>query len=461
MEAYTMEHRSEGSIHANKRVLIAMTIALLVATLVAVVAGNTGHKARSASALTKVPPGGLGQLSGLLPRDHLTLESSIQVDLSHETVRLPLYKGEAYGKTAWFILLDASDAGLAHDLGVNYAPKLANIGIGCPACVQTVTLDNPTPAQNPFGTALVHFQGAPDFSPTRIAVPGPNGFPLAKFQPGAVAGPGYSPFIQIAGSPVVYNAPIVATGDGPFDVVHHTNTGDRVLGIHIAPATAPSGQFLESYADLLFVKGFDAGQPIVYLSTDAGQPLTAVLERSTYVPALDKAAYNGGDDFLGSARERLFGFINGQTGANNPQAQGFQNLVLDGHAAEDASAENTSLINALRNGGDLLNVFGDFPTLADPRHADAYSPLWDAQLGLWTQKAVDEGLNTRQIDENQVFNLAATRPDLLTGVDPATGQVAPYGADGVDINCAVIGFTHNAPTANLANPVPGSQFPPR
>jgi hypothetical protein len=456
-----MEHRSEGSIHANKRVLIAMTIALLVATLVAVVAGNTGHKARSASALTKVPPGGLGQLSGLLPRDHLTTESAIQVDLSHETVRLPLYKGEAYGKSAWFILLDASDAGLAHDLGVNYAPKLANIGIGCPACVQTVTIDSPTPAQNPFGQAVVHFKGAPDFSPTRIAVPGPNGFPLAKFQPGAVAGPGYSPFIQIAGSSVVYNAPIVATGDGPFDVIHHTNTGDRVLGIHLAPATSPSGQYLESWVDLLLVKGFDAGQPILYLSTDAGQPLTAVLERSTYVPALDKAAYNGGDDFLGSARERLFGFVNGQTGANNSQAQGFVNLIRDGHASEDASADNTALINALRNGGDLLNVFGDFPTLTDPRHADAYSPLWDAQLGLWTQKAIDQGLNTRQIDENVVFNLAATRPDLLTGIDPATGKPAPYGAAGVDINCAVIGFTAMAPTANLATPVPNSQFPPR
>src|SRR3989454_8294102 len=177
-------------------------------------------------------------------------------------------------------------------------PKLANIGIGCPACVQTVTLDSPTPAQNPFGQAVVHFQGAPDFSPTRIAVPGPNGFPLAKFQPGAVAGPGYSPFIRIAGSPVAYSAPIVVTGDGPFDVVHHTNTGDRVLGIHIAPARSPSGQFLESYVDLLFVKGFDAGQPIVYLSTDAGQPLTAVLERATYVPALNNAAYNGGGRFL-------------------------------------------------------------------------------------------------------------------------------------------------------------------
>ena len=206
-----------------------------------------------------------------------------------------------------------------------------------------------------------------------------------------MAGPGYSPFIKIAGSDVVYNAPIVATGDGPFDVTHHTNTGDRVLNVHIAGPSAP-GQFAESYVDMLFVKGFDAGQPIVYLSTDAGQPLTAVLERSTYVPALDNAAFNGGDDFLGSARERLFGFINGQTGANNPQAQGFQHLAKDGMVSEDASLSNTAFINALRNGGDLLNVFGDFPTLTDPRHADAYSPLWDAQLGLWTPKAVTEGL---------------------------------------------------------------------
>ena len=60
-------------------------------------------------------------------------------------------------------------------------------------------------------------------------------------------------------------------------------------------------------------------------------------------------------------------------------------------------------------------MFGDFPTLADPRHAHAYSPLWDAQLGQWTDKAIQQGLNTRQIDEVEVFNLAATRPDLLTG----------------------------------------------
>jgi hypothetical protein len=286
-------------------------------------------------------------------------------------------------------------------------------------------------------------------------VPGPTGFPPAKFQPGAVGTPGYSPFIRISGSDVVYNAPIVATGDGPFDVDHHTNTGDRVLGIHIAPPSPP-GQFLESWVDMLLVKGFDAGQPILYLSTESNDPLAATLERATYVPALSNAAFNGGDDFLGSSRERLFGFLNGQTGADNRQAQGFQHLVLDGHASEDASASNTTLINALRNGGDLLNVFGDFPTEKDPRHAQAYSPLWDAQLGQWTQKAIDEGFNKRQIDENVVFNLAATRPDLLTGPGGA-----PYGSVGIVVNCAVIGFTSQAPTANLADPVPNSQFPPR
>jgi hypothetical protein len=440
----------------SKRWLLAAT-ALVIAAAVAAVGGQAlaGSKDRRPGAAR-----GLGQLSGLLPRENLTLKSAIQVDLSKETVRLPLYEGRTNGQKVWFVLLDASDEGLANNLNVNFAPKLANLAIDCPACVQTVTIQSPTPAQNRFGQAVVNFQGAPDFSPTRIAEPGPNGFPLARFQPGAVAGPGYTPFIRIEGSPVVYSAPIVATGDGPFDVVHHTNTGDRVLGVHIAPPSPP-GQFLESWVDMLFVKGFDAGEPIVYISTDAGQPLTAVLERSTLVPALDQAPYNGGDDFLASARERLFGFINGQTGPDNRQSQGFVHHVLDGHASEDASAGNTALINALRFGGDLLNVFGDFPTLEDPRHADAYSPLWDAQLGLWTEKAVRMGLNKRQIDEVVVFNLAATRPDLLTGVNPDTGEPAPYGSVGVDINCAVIGFTRKPPTANLVDPVPNSQFPPR
>src|SRR6202040_2525319 len=245
---------------------LAAAAAVLVAVSAVLTTVGSGGAGGAPAKATAAKAGNLGQVTGPPPPNKLTEESALQVDLSKETVRLPLYPGTANGKTGWYVLLDASDSGLAHDLGVNYAPKLANIAVSDPAAVQTVTLASPTPQANPFGPAAVHFAGAPDFSPTRIATPGPDGFPLAKFQPGSVAGPGYSPFIKIAGSDVVYNAPIVATGDGPFDVTHHTNTEDRVLGVHIAGPSKP-GQFAESWVDMLFVKGFDAGQPILYLST--------------------------------------------------------------------------------------------------------------------------------------------------------------------------------------------------
>ena len=466
-----MNLRTFRRMPARKRGLIAVLAAAVVAGTSLAVAAGGGTAASAAAVRAEQAPGestGLGQLSGILPASKLTLPSAIEVNLSQEYVRLPIYPGIAYAGTphqekVWYILEDASTPGAADDLGVNYAPKLANMGISCPACVQTVHLINPPASQNHFGPAPISFAGAPDFSPTRIAVPGPDGFPLAKFQPGAVAGPGYTPFIQIAGSDTVYNAPIIATGNGPFDVANHTNTADRVLGIHIgsSPADSPSGSFSESWVDMLFVKGFDGSEPIVYLSTDAGQPLSAVLERSTYVPALNDASFNGGDDFLGSARERLFSFTNGQTGVNNPQAQGLQHNAKDGLVSENAVQTNTAFINALRYGGDALNVFGDFPTLTDPRHADAYSPLWDDQLAMWTPKAVAAGLNKRQINENTVLNLAYSRPDLLTGVNPATGQPQLYGSVGVDINCAVIGYTATAPTSPGPPSLPGSQFPPR
>jgi hypothetical protein len=51
---------------------------------------------------------------------------------------------------------------LAHDLGVNYTPKLVNIAIGDPAAVQTMTLTNPSPAQNPpAGRRGWHVLGLP------------------------------------------------------------------------------------------------------------------------------------------------------------------------------------------------------------------------------------------------------------------------------------------------------------
>ena len=68
-------------------------------------------------------------------------------------MRLPLYPGKAPdGTKVWYVLLDASDAGLARDLGVNYAPKLYNLANNCEACVQTVKLENPSPAPSSQAT---------------------------------------------------------------------------------------------------------------------------------------------------------------------------------------------------------------------------------------------------------------------------------------------------------------------
>ncbi|GAC1638450.1 MAG: hypothetical protein NVS4B2_27530 [Chloroflexota bacterium] len=379
--------------------------------------------------------------SELLDSSKILLKSAQQVNLQQDFVRLPLHRGVFKGTPYWFIITEASDFGLAHDLNVNYAPKLANMAIGCSACVQQVTLTTPT--GNKFGDATVNFHGVPDFSPTRSLTPGPDGgIAGAVPHPGAVGDAHYSPFIRIKGSAVVYNAPIVASGDGPFDVDTHSNTGDRVLAIDTTKRTV----------DILFVRGFDSGHTILYLSTEASDPLAATLERATYVPLLNKTAFLGGDDFLGSARERIFPFINGATGANNSQSQGLDHLVKDGLNSQEASLKNTALLTALHNGGDALNILGDFPSLADPRHANAYSPLWDAQLGQWTKKAVDEGLNTRQTDENQILNLAFSRPDLLTGPDGAA-----YGSVGFVINCPIIGFTDKEPTDDLVPLTPGAQ----
>ena len=162
-----MNLRMFRRVPAGKRGLIAVLAAVVAASTSLAIAAGAGTAASAAPARADQVPAaatGLGQLTGLLPASHLTLESAIQVNLSNETVRLPLYPGIAYAGTphqekVWYILEDASDAGAAHDLGVNYAPKLANIGISCPACVQTVHAEQPDAAGQPVRARAHQLRG--------------------------------------------------------------------------------------------------------------------------------------------------------------------------------------------------------------------------------------------------------------------------------------------------------------
>jgi hypothetical protein len=367
--------------------------------------------------------------SQYLPESHIVLKSARDVDVTAGTAVIPVHRGTANGVTVWYLITDVSDYGIAHDLGALYAPKLANMAIGCPECVQTTTLGRPTGKFN--NEAIIHFQGAPNFSPTRVYKPSGTGFPPVAAAPGAVGGPRYSPFVRIAGSDVIYNMPIVATGDGPFDVIHHTNTADRVIAID----TKQDDDGPE--VTMLLARGFDSGQKIVYLSTEASDPGAAAVERATYVPLLAHAPFANGDDNLGSARERIFVFVNGPTSAEN--GQGLMYLGLNGNLGEDATAANVSAL------GSPMNVQGDFPSLDDPRHASAYSPLWDVQLGVWTKSAIDAGVNVRQTDENQILNLVGK--GYLTGPGGA-----PYGS-AFAVNCPPVAYVNERPSADLTTNV--------
>lgn len=206
-----------------------------------------------------------------LDKDKLTLRSAQSVDLTRNFARLPLHRGTLNGETVWFVITDVSDESIAKRLRLNFAPRLRNITRGCPNCAQVVKTSNKL-----LGRAPVEFQGAPNFAPTRALKAGVRGFPPTTFRPGAEAYGAYSPFVMVQGSGVVFNAPIIATGDAPFDVTRHTNTHDRVLAIDPERMTA----------DVLFVEGFANGEPILYLSFEASDALTATIERVTFVPAL-------------------------------------------------------------------------------------------------------------------------------------------------------------------------------
>lgn len=110
--------------------------------------------------------------------------------------------------------------------------------------------------------------------------------------------------VESDGSRLVYNAPIIATGEGPFDVTTHTNTHDRTLGIDTEAMTT----------DRLFVRGFANGESILYLSFDSSDAFTATIERSTFVPALADLAFQNGGGLADSARASIFTFVNAQTG---------------------------------------------------------------------------------------------------------------------------------------------------
>lgn len=262
----------------------------------------------------------------------------------------------ALSLAAWFVRMDASDSALAVELGLNFAPRLANAQNGCPACVQSVQSSDPA-----LGRAGVAFAGTVDFSPERVLVPSETGFPPVMAQPGSVAGPGYSDLVRIGTNPVVFNAPIVAVGNGPFDITEtHTNTLDRVMAIDTVAMTV----------DMQFIRAFAFGTDIFYFTFSSSGALSSTLEGGTFLPVGTVPFAN--DQNLGGARASIFTFTNGMRGEVSPPGQGLTHVILD-NPPGGLTLANPALLNSLAIGGGAHNVLGAFPlTPSDPAERRLY-----------------------------------------------------------------------------------------
>jgi len=313
---------------------------------------------------------------------HVFSRSFVEDPAAH-TVSLPLHTGYVAGKPVSYVITDASTETAAKQLGVNFAPRLANARDT--AAVQKATV---TPAGLKIPATV-------DFTPTRNVVAGPTGFPPAQAVPGAEAQPGYSPLLQLPDGTVI-NAPQIANASG---------RADKVVSI-------AAGRVVYRETD-----GFYDHQRVHYVSFEASIPLTAALENATDVPALNAAPAddNSGAPGAGAsdpgpapAREEIGIVTNGQLGKNNPQRQGLSSALLDGL--------------------DPLNILGEVPE-SDP--ASEYSPLWDANLAQWTPAAVAGGQVHRVTDFDDLRALAAQ--GQITAPDGST-----FGRSGFLINCPAI-----------------------
>lgn len=326
------------------------------------------------------------------------------IDFDEGTITLPLYYGKIKetGEGVWYIITDTSDEAVAKALGINHAGKLAFSENGRAVRIAETSFD---------GTLMFHW-GSVDFSPERSVVPGnatdasATPFPPASFQPGAVGDELYSPLVKIITSgDHIYNAPMVAFDVSEDQIDFCDTTPDYSLVHDNVAYICPS----EGTVTMKLARGFSFAKPVFYLSTDANNELPAALEGAIFAPGLRDVAV-GADDSLFSAVERIFGFTNGPVnvvdGEINPQRQGFN--------------------SALSGEGPPLNVLGGIPTVATD-----YSPLWDLNLGEWTQDAIDRGYVSRLTEEFQILGLVER--GFVTGPGGAL-----YGSTGNIINCPIV-----------------------
>ena len=332
------------------------------------------------------------------------------------TARFPMFQGwetlpNGSRREGYYVITEASDAGIARDLGVIFSPRMANaIGSGG--------------EQNSNWSAdgRLVFEGSVDFSPKRSLIAGPAssdgllvGFPPAEANPGAIADSNWSSYVILPGTNVVINAQLVANSTGIHDRIPHPDGNSQAQEDDLQN---PNLSKAKASVVMQLLDGWHDNRPYYFhIVTDTSDPAPAAIELGVFAPKLANLPTFG--VFPGGSMLPFSPTANGRTFDNG---DGFGVQGLNSASLSDRQVQ------------DPTNTFPIDPS--DTR----YAPMWDAHITEFTVPEAERPI-LRSFDQiNDLLEqgilipfrgnanatpLANTLSNLLT----ATGAI---------INCPVI-----------------------
>jgi hypothetical protein len=343
------------------------------------------------------------------------------------TARFPLFQGwetlpNGEVREGYYVITEASDQALATQLGVIYAPRMAeSIGSGGDQGSQWTE------------DGRLIFEGSVDFSPTRSLTAGGAdgelfGFPPASVTPGAVADDNWSSYVVLPGTDIVINAQLVANETGIHDRIPNPNGNSQADEDDL---NNPNLGIDEAAVVMQLLDGWHENQPYYFhIVTDTSDPGPAAIELGVFAPRLANLPQFG--IFPGGSMLPFSPTANGRT----TDTDGFGVQGLNTASLSDRQVQ------------DPTNTFPIDPS--DTR----YAPMWDAHITEFTIAEEDRPI-LRSFDQiNDLLEDGTLIPfrgnindsplqnslsDLLT----ATGAI---------INCPVI----TQPTANVIGTQVGS-----
>ncbi|KAA1243892.1 hypothetical protein [Aquimarina sp. RZ0] len=327
------------------------------------------------------------------------------------TARFPMFQGwetTTNGpRRCYYVITESSDREMARELGVIFAPRMAE-AVGSGGEQNATWTDD----------GRLVFEGSVDFSPKRSLVAGGQdgllfGFPPAEVNPGAIADAAWSSYVVLP-SGIVINAQMVANSTGIHDRIPHPdgNGPEQEDDLNNPNLAADQASVVMQLLD-----GWQDDKPYYFhIVTDTSDPGPATIELGVFAPRL--------------AELPTFGlFPGGSMLPFSPTANG-RTTDTDGFGVQGL---NTASLSE-RQVQDPTNTFPIDPS--DER----YAPMWDAHITEFTIPEADRPI-LRSFDQVNELLADGTLIPFRGNINPnpLTNSLSDLlTATGAIINCPVI-----------------------